>query len=508
MEKYFNKQLPKVFKFSNISSILSYYGFLDEWKKLMERLNSQTKVIWENNREAFIYFGEKFKRDVIVNDSIRDNFKQFLLNHILFRSINIGKENSIDYLTNIWCQIQDNLKIIFYQSQDPKYIHFLIHKIDEDFSFDEFFTWKMHWPEFEHFIVFKKRKYLSEYLKEKLECSIIAVQNKDIWIEVKSSVSPILNLTTSISLSLKMLKHNKPQSEEWSWRPHTLVVNQYWCKRLIHNSSNPTPFKESIKNIVFEQGDYDWVDFHLFKLLKDYNISSFEIQELRDLKIFRFYQVLISCKPNNFRIIVGQNTYSIESQLNEHSFSGTIVDHLLSETGEWLILKLNSSKSWKYSIIKENEITKYSRETNELINAWRQWNQVYWIMGKEDINYIKVYDINQLKYLNAFVNLSKFEVDFLSLSNINEIGLVQKNVKLILGLYKYNELMLHSKDFWKCVLSFDSLQFNIKNSKTITIFCKESIIDQEDVFQSILKATKDNVTSNISVYSIISYALS
>ena len=76
MEQLRPKRLTEIFKFSHISNILPYYGYLHEWKVLMERLSTQTNKVWTDNLEAFIKWGENYKTEICLcmNSGRLENF--------------------------------------------------------------------------------------------------------------------------------------------------------------------------------------------------------------------------------------------------------------------------------------------------------------------------------------------------------------------------------------------------------------------------------------------------
>ena len=62
-------KLPKIFKFSMLWNILPYFGFLHEWKWILQSLNKKTQMMWNLNKDAFIYWGgwQKFKLKLDYN---------------------------------------------------------------------------------------------------------------------------------------------------------------------------------------------------------------------------------------------------------------------------------------------------------------------------------------------------------------------------------------------------------------------------------------------------------
>ena len=85
METFAQMKVHAILKFSHISKILVYYGYLHKWKALMERLNKQSSNIWKDNLDAFIKWGENNKAPIdLLYDSeeaksfisnINDNYK-------------------------------------------------------------------------------------------------------------------------------------------------------------------------------------------------------------------------------------------------------------------------------------------------------------------------------------------------------------------------------------------------------------------------------------------------
>ena len=60
-------KLPKIFKFSVLWNILPYFGFLHEWKWILQSLNKKTQMMWNLNKDAFIYWGGRQKFKLTLN---------------------------------------------------------------------------------------------------------------------------------------------------------------------------------------------------------------------------------------------------------------------------------------------------------------------------------------------------------------------------------------------------------------------------------------------------------
>ena len=66
MEQFEPKPLPAIFKFSHISWVLAYYGWLHEWKVLMESLSKDTSKLWKDSLNAFFKWGENLKNNIRI----------------------------------------------------------------------------------------------------------------------------------------------------------------------------------------------------------------------------------------------------------------------------------------------------------------------------------------------------------------------------------------------------------------------------------------------------------
>ena len=72
MERIRTKKLPPIFKMSVLWNILPYYGHIHRWRRLLEKINTKTKEIWDQNREQLMYIGRDFKREIEL-----DNLKKW-----------------------------------------------------------------------------------------------------------------------------------------------------------------------------------------------------------------------------------------------------------------------------------------------------------------------------------------------------------------------------------------------------------------------------------------------
>ena len=119
MESKINKKLPPIFKLSLLSSILPYYGYLHEWRKLLTMINRETEAIWEENTDIMSYIGKDFKQEKFIRvfTDLRNVRKSFINLYLL--------KTSVESISNYY---------------DSKNILSLIDKLDED----ETIIWDFH----------------------------------------------------------------------------------------------------------------------------------------------------------------------------------------------------------------------------------------------------------------------------------------------------------------------------------------------------------------------------
>ena len=111
MESKSKTKLPPIFKLPLLSSILPYFGYLHEWRKLLTMINRETEAIWEENTDIISYIGKDFKQEKYI-DFLKD------LRNVRKSFINLYS------LTTKFCNL--------YNNNNLKNVLSLIDKLDED----------------------------------------------------------------------------------------------------------------------------------------------------------------------------------------------------------------------------------------------------------------------------------------------------------------------------------------------------------------------------------------
>ena len=104
MEQTNSEFLPPIFKLSALCNILPYFGYLHEWKNLLESVSKGTNQVWNENRAALMHWGKDYKQETwfiydiydgfIINKGISHNLELFTLTTNWFDWVNLKKEKN------------------------------------------------------------------------------------------------------------------------------------------------------------------------------------------------------------------------------------------------------------------------------------------------------------------------------------------------------------------------------------------------------------------------------
>ena len=138
MESISTKKLPPIFKLSLLSKILPYFGYLHDWKWILESINKKTNEIWDQNKEELKYWGRDSKLCAYrsfywISENIMPKMELFKLHTYTFykfhqfteKTLSDIKELKIDSLILKLCnKLNEDNAIVFQKWGD---------KIDEIF---------------------------------------------------------------------------------------------------------------------------------------------------------------------------------------------------------------------------------------------------------------------------------------------------------------------------------------------------------------------------------------
>ena len=103
MESILTTKLPPIFKLSLLSKILPYFGYLHDWRRILELINKKTNGIWDQNKEVLKYWGRDLKLSFYLDYSFIKLSENILLKAELFKfhtsrfyKFNWGTEKTLD----------------------------------------------------------------------------------------------------------------------------------------------------------------------------------------------------------------------------------------------------------------------------------------------------------------------------------------------------------------------------------------------------------------------------
>ena len=143
MESISTKKLPPIFKLSLLSKILPYFGYLHDWKWILESINKKTNDIWDQNKEVLKHWGRDFKLSLYLDYSSIKLSENIMLQAELFKfktdrfskfhwstekALDTIKELKIDSLILQLCNQLNEDNAIVFQKWDYGY-----YEIDEIF---------------------------------------------------------------------------------------------------------------------------------------------------------------------------------------------------------------------------------------------------------------------------------------------------------------------------------------------------------------------------------------
>ena len=131
MEQTNSELLPPIFKLSSLCNILPYFGYLHEWKNLLESISTGTNHIWNENRAALMYWGEYYKQETwllydynefLINKDIPQNLELFTLTTNWFDWVDDEKKKNnwinIRLITRLLNRLNTNNVIVIDQHKD------------------------------------------------------------------------------------------------------------------------------------------------------------------------------------------------------------------------------------------------------------------------------------------------------------------------------------------------------------------------------------------------------
>ena len=188
MESISTKKLPPIFKLSLLSKILPYFGYLHDWKRILESINKKTNDIWDQNKEQLKYWGRDLKLSLDLEDSWIKLSENILLKAELFKF-----QTNRFYWFN-WCtqETQETQKTL--DKIKELRIDSLILKLCNQLNEDNAIVFQKLYDDYVE-IFLQKRKEITEMIpSSKCTSSILEIkmfedsQDQDLWKYITDSI--------------------------------------------------------------------------------------------------------------------------------------------------------------------------------------------------------------------------------------------------------------------------------------------------------------------------------
>ena len=259
MESISTKKLPPIFKLSLLSKILPYFGYLHDWKMILESINKKTNDIWNQNKEVLKYLGRDLKLSLPIDGRLIKLSKNIMLKAELFK---FHTSRFFEFHQGTM-KTQEKIK----QLKIDSLLLQLCNQLNEDNA-----------------IVFQKWGY----------------KNDEIFLQTRTEIAEMIpsSKCTSSILEIKMFEDNQAQNL-WKY-----ITDSIELKRVIVKKH---------ENNTFE---VDSITSHYYLQWKEYNILIKEVKE----RLVTCYSCPVSnciCKPKTL-LLSSYNLYNMsEEQIDE-----------------------------------------------------------------------------------------------------------------------------------------------------------------------------------------------
>ena len=239
MESISTKKLPPIFKLSLLSKILPYFGYLHDWKWILESINKKTNDIWDQNKEVLKYWGRDLKF------SLHLEFDLFKFSENILLKVELFKFQTDRFFRFNWGteKTQEKIKELKIDSL----ILQLCNQLNEDNA-----------------IVFQKWDFI----------------NNEIFLQTRTEITEMIPSSKCSSSILEIKKFEDSQAQDlWKY-----ITDSIKLKRVIVKKNENNTFEVYL------------ITSHNYLHWKDYNILDEEVKE----RLVTYYSCPVSnciCKP-------------------------------------------------------------------------------------------------------------------------------------------------------------------------------------------------------------------
>ena len=114
MDKRNLSTFQPILRFSNLAWIMSYYDYLDKWKRVIVMLSKHAAKHWKEHEDAFACYGNVVKRDVYIESKASSNIQMIISNRKLFRKGLFKRKDFWIYLADILTKMKPEQKLVMH----------------------------------------------------------------------------------------------------------------------------------------------------------------------------------------------------------------------------------------------------------------------------------------------------------------------------------------------------------------------------------------------------------
>ena len=324
---------------------------------------------------------------------------------------------------------------------------------------------------------------LLKFIIDSLQFNAIAIRNGDNILKFREVLSPVLKVKSIYYLDsiLKGLyeKHNLLKNDDWTWNINFLFLNQFDCddQTPFDTFEADLPIKNKYNKIILSMNSC--FKNKLINLLQIFKVLSVKNVEIRLLKIYKngFFSIntqdcRIHLSVNKLKIQSWSQTYLVESKLNDISIIWKTNDRSPYIYGEWMLIKINKIDAKNFTVtLCENE---YEEPVKDAVNSLLiKDKKLYAVFKTKDISKVDMNLKNLTKHFTNLKSLNSYEFEiennYSKRKIVEYLDPLPRSANIVMILCNEHFKAIYRSSFWKLVLSFPSLTFQI-DSKNITVF--------------------------------------
>ena len=515
MESLSISALPKIFRFSSLYNILTFYGKLPRWMWLLKCLNSETYKIWEDNENAFMNWDVWYKLVEEYSSNLNLSIERMnFYGHIFIKSLEfrINAQTILPNLDNDVVMILENTNELI--DIDMRMFDMKIIDINK---FKDYFPSFM-CPNIKNEVkIFPKESTvcgvsglngliagyhaLNEF--DKGAVAIKRLENNDIEVQsIISPLMPILLFESEQQLNDLIKRYWDCRIHNWWWLPESILISSFnityfYLIDALWNVIN------KIKEIKVFYEDY-WANKndleYMQKLLKNNEHIKVDHTEVylepetdlsRDdtLKLKAWSLIII-----NKKIVTPISFKRIEIKLG-----GSVIDFTEINKKEWIMLEIKSIYAKKFVYQYDSFLFKSITEecTKDVFNKLKSKEDSIWMLAKlEDIKSVELKSITHISTLWKYDNIKEIvialkvgEFDYEELKEW--LSSIPNHIIYTLRLSFNESVPDESEAIWKHIFEYKNLMLEWMDGSPITII---EIVDgfnqknlNKNIFRTLIK---------------------